>query len=301
MRSWGNPEAAPDTTTAAPSLAKAYADIYHFRFAKTDSAVTALKSKYPEDAKVFLFSANACWWKIRAGEDNAANRKQFLADLRQAELLLGKTPKNKLGNEALFQYIHVYSYMARLELLDGNYLKAFSFINKCSAYLFTSFGRELMYEPLFLTTGLYHYCMAAARKKFPLLSPFLSMLPATDKEEGLKLLGRCSESSDEILRTEGRYFLMTVYGESDINYALSESYAEKLCIQYPGNMLYRHYLFKTLLQDEKKDRALEEYKRLYRVSRANDQLSLAQQDHFLSLAKKDLVEYYKKHPEATAN
>lgn len=292
---------AQDTSASAESVARTYSCIYNFKSASADSMVQELKKKYPHEKKVYLLSANACWWKIRSGEDNAANRKQFISDLRAAEAILGKRKKEQLSSEELFQYIHVYSYMARLELLDDRYFKAFSFIDKCSEYLFTSFGRELMYEPLFLTTGLYNYCMEAARKKYPLLIPFLAMLPGTDKEEGLKHLRRCCESTDEILKTEGRYFLMTVYGESDVDHVLSAHYAAQLCAQYPGNLLYRYYLFSILLQDEKKDKAMEEYKLLYQASRSVKELSPLQQEYFLGLAKKDLVEYYKKHPKEIIN
>lgn len=297
----GNHLFSRDTTVVTAAVAQAYSCIYNFRPASADSLVTELKKKYPDEKKVYLLSANANWWKIRSGEDNVTNRKQFLSDLRAAEAILGKKKKEQLSSEDLFQYIHVYSYMARLELLDSRYFRAFSYIDKCSEYLFTSFGRELMYEPLFLTTGLYHYCIAAARKKYPLLIPFLAVLPGTDKEEGLKCLRRCCESTDEILKTEGRYFLMTVYGESDIDYALSAGYASRLCGQYPKNLLYRYYLYSILLQDEKKDKAMEEYKLLYQASRSGKELSPLQQEYFLALAKKDLMEYYRKHPKEAIN
>ena len=285
-----------DSSSMEKLLKQGYEDIYDFKFTKADSLVVALKWKYPNEKKVFLLLANSCWWKLRSGEDNVTNRKQFLSALQSAAALLEKRPKSELSHEELFYYIHVYSFMARLELLDDHYFKAFSLINKCSEYLFTSFGREDAYEPLFLTTGLYNYSIIAAHKKYPPLIPLLLMLPAANKSEGIKFLNRCCVSSDEILCTEGQYFLMIIYGETDINYPLSESYAEKLCNKHPSNLLYRYYFYKVLLQEDKKGLAMEQWRALYLSSTMNNQISDHQRKYFLTLAQKALEKYYLDHP-----
>ncbi|MBI4930890.1 MAG: hypothetical protein HY841_09025 [Bacteroidetes bacterium] len=294
-RSFGAPVSPADTSELGKSIALGFENIYNFKFSKADSLADELKKKYPEERKIYLLIANSCWWKIRSGEDNAANRKQFMSALTTVESMLDKKKKNELSYEDLFNYINVYSYMARLELLGDNYFKAFSFINKCGKYLFASFGKEQFYEPFNLTTGLYSYNMIAARKKYPPLIPFLLMLPSADKTLGIKLLAKCSESSDNIIQTEGQYFLMIIYGEGDVNYTLSEAYAEKLSSRYPQNLLYRYYLFRLLLQDNKKELAMKQYKLLYQSSLANKELTELQRKHFISLAQKDLEEYYKKH------
>ena len=285
-----------DTSEFGKSISLGFENIYNFKFTKADSIAGALKAKYPDEEKVYLLSANSWWWKIRSGEDNSENRKRFMSALRYVESALDKKKKSELSYDNLFSYIHVYSYMARLELLGDNYFKAFSFLNKCSKYLFASFGKENFYEPFNLTTGLYNYNMVAAKKKYPPLIPFLLMIPSADKELGINLLKKCSESSDKIIQTEGRYFLMIIYGEGDINYSLSESYAEKLTSQYPQNLLYSYYFFQILLLDEKKEQAMKQYKHLYQSAIANKELTEPQQKHFLSLAQKDLEVYYKKHP-----
>lgn len=276
-------------------IAAGFEYVYDFKFNKADSLAGELKKKYPGDPKTYLLIANTFWYKLRSGDDNVKNRQQFLLALKEARSLLDKKKKSELNYEDLFFYIHVYSYMARLELLSDNYFKAFSFLNRCSEYLFTSFGKESKYEPLKLTTGLYRYYMIAARKKYPPLIPFLMLLPAGDKNEGLRLLAQCCESSIGNIQTEATYFLMIIYGESDINYSFSETYAEKLCRKYPNNLLYRYYFFKVLLLDEKKEPAMNEYKQLYRGSILNPDLSPAQRNYFIALAQKDLEVYYRKY------
>jgi len=285
-----------DTSGLNKLFSTGFAAIYNFKFHLADSIAEELKEKFPMEEKTYLFIANSYWWKIRSGEDNANTRKQFMTALTSVEVLLDKKKRNELSYEDLFNYIHVYSYMARLELLDENYFNAFSYMNKCNMYLFTSFGKELSYEPFNLTTGLYNFYLVTGKQKYPPLIPFLMLLPSADKEMGIKYLKRCSESSDENLQTEGNYFLMIIYGESDINYPLSADYSEKLCKKYPLNLLYRYYHFSVLLQDEKKDDALVEYNQLYLSSIMNKELSSIQQKYFISLAQKDLEKYYIKHP-----
>lgn len=293
---YGTVSGAADTSELGKLISAGFADIYNFKFKQADSLANELKKKYPGDKRIYLLIANSYWWKIHSGDDNAENRKQFIAALNSAGSILALHAKNELPDEDLFYYINIYSYMARLELLDDHYFKAFSFLNKCDQYLFTSFGKEPVYEPFNLTTGLYNYSVVAARKKYPLLIPFLAMLPAADKSAGIKMLVRCSGSSDRLLQTEGDYFLMLIYGEGDIDFPLSEKYAEKLCSQYPDNLLYRYYFFKTLLQDEKKSLAMKQYFFLFQSETQNGQLTPEQKKYFISLAQKDLETYYGKHP-----
>ena len=141
-----------DTSERGKLFSSGFADVYNFKFKRADSLASELKKKYSNDKRIYLLIANSYWWKIHSGDDTAENRQQFIVALDYAESLLSKNVKNILSNEDLFYYIHIYSYMARLELLDDNYFKAFSFTNKCDQYLFTSFGKENEYEPFNLTT-----------------------------------------------------------------------------------------------------------------------------------------------------
>jgi len=292
---YGNFQSVTDTSELGKLIEKGFADIYNFKFKRADSLANELKKKYPNEKRTYLLIANSYWWKIHSGDDNAENRKQFIGSLNLAANLLSKSNKNKLSDEDLFYYIYIYSYMARLELLDDNYFKAFSFMNRCDQYLFTSFGKESRFEPFNLSTGLYNYSVVAARKKYPLLIPFLVMLPSADKSTGIRMLDRCSGSVDRILEAEGDYFLMIIYGEGDINFPLSEKYAEKLCVQYPDNLLYRYYFFKTLLLDEKKELAMKQYFFIFQSSYLNTDISPVQKKYFISLAQKDLETYYMQH------
>lgn len=272
-----------------------YLSVYDFNFRKADSIVSCVLKEAPEDENGFLLAANLYWWKLRTGEDSESMRKQFMAALTVAEGLL-KKKNSPLCDEDLFHCIQVYSFMSRLELLSEHYFSAFSYVNKCNKYLFTSFGKEDRYEPFCLTSGLYHYSVVAAKKKYPPLIPFLIMLPPADKKTGLQLIAKAGNSEDEILRTEGNYFQMVIFGESDVDLDRSAGYAEELTARYPANLLFRYYLFSVLLQSGKKEKAMLEYKRLYAEAWKNTSISVQQQKYFLVQAQKDLEHYYIKHP-----
>ena len=274
-----------------------FKSVYNFEFEKADSIVSALKKNYPEESRTYALAANCYWWKIRSGDDNPLSRKKYSSSLDELEKLLEKRKSAKqLKQEDVFNYINLYSYRARLELLDNNYMKVFSYMNKCNAFILLSSGSEESYEPFYLTSGLYNCFMSAAKKDHPLFAPYFLFAPECEMEKGVKQLSKCCCSSDFLLQTEANYFLMILYGEGEIDYPLSSSYAEKLCAQYPNNLLYQYYLFKVKLLSGNLESAMKNLILLYQKEKSITGLNEAQRKHFTDLAGKDMSEYYKKHP-----
>ena len=89
---------------------------------------------------------------------------------------------------------------------------------------------------------------------------------------------------------------MIFYGEGDIDYSLSASYAEKLSLQYPNNLLYQYYLFKVKLLSGNLEQAMKNLILLFQKSRSMAGLNEVQRKYFTDMAGKDMMEYCKKHP-----
>jgi hypothetical protein len=217
--------------------------------------------------------------------------------LDELEKILDKKKNAKqITYEDIFHYINLYSYRARLELFDNNYFKVLSYMNKCNAFIYLSSGKENLFESFNLTSGLYNCFMSSAKRDHPLFAPYFLFAPPCDLETGLKQLNKCSASENFLLQTEANYFLMIFYGEGEVDYGLSSSYAEKLLEEYPGNLLYQYYLFKVKLVEGNLEDAMKNLILLYKKSKSVSGLSEAQQKYFTDLAGKDMSEYYKKHP-----
>ena len=279
------------------SFNKGFKFIYNFEFKKADSLISEFKKKYSSAPQTQILSANYFWWKIRSGEDTKENRKKYSEYLDNLEKCLDKKKEAKqISYEDVFHYINLYSYRARMELLDNHYIKALSYTTKCNAFITLSSGLEESYKPFNLTSGLYNCFMSMAKQNHPFFAPYFLFVPSCDKEKGLKQLEKCSSSSDVLLQTEANYFLMILYGEGEIDYPVSASYAEKLSSQYPNNLLYQYYLFKVNFFDENFDSAMKNLIMLYQKSKAVNGLTDTQRKYFTDKAGKDMQEYYKKHP-----
>lgn len=271
--------------------------VYNFEFAKADSVFGELKKNYSEEPRTYVLGANYFWWKIRSGDDNSFNRKKYSGCLDELEKLLEKKKTSRQMNpEDIFHFINLYSYRARLELLDNSYMKVLSYMTKCNSFITVSSGSEDVFEPFNLTSGLYNCFMSTAKKNHPLFAPYFLFAPDCDMEKGLKQLGKCAASENFLLNTEANYFLMILFGEGDVDYSLSASHAEKLSSLYPNNLLYQYYLFKVKLLSGNLESAMKNLISLYQKSKSVSGLNDLQRKYFTDMAGKDMQEYYKKHP-----
>jgi hypothetical protein len=268
--------------------------LYSFRFRTADSLIKETKRNYPDRAISYLLSVNYYWWLIISGEDNFENRKAFYLDLNLAQQKAGAAKKN-MSNEDIYTFINIYSYKARIEGLNKNYIKAVSHTNACVDYLKKSFGKEKEYEYFYLTSGLYNYYITNADEEYPILKPYLLLYPKGDLKTGIEYLLIASRSTDFALNTEANYFLTKIYLEQK-NYETANIYCRLLGKKYPANLLYKYYLFKGYLDNNEKEKALDILKQINVQSILNEQLTTKQKDHFINLAQKKLEKYYEKNP-----
>ncbi len=182
--------------------------------------------------------------------------------------------------------IFLYAALARLEIFEKNYMKALQYLDKCSKYIKRSFAEDD--ERFVFSTGLYHYYIAFSLRKYPFLFPIIALYPKGDKNLGLKLLKQGCNSSQLLVRTESRYFLMKIYFESEKDIKYSKVWLDQLLKEFPDNLLFNYYYFKILIKENKISQANTFLNRMRDKAYNNSQLNLSQKNHFISIAREEL-------------
>jgi hypothetical protein len=256
--------------------------LYHFQFIKADSVARQLKLQYPSNPISYIFAANCCWWKLISREPTDACKKGFYEELSLSLMYLNTKKKELLTNQDVFNYINVYAYCARLDLMENNYFKAIKQLDYFIDYQKMSFGKEDTYPPFNLTSGLYNYTIPYSMKHYPFLLPSLLFVPDGDAELGMKQLEIAATSSDILIKTEANYFLMKINTELEEKYPQANQHAQYLVGLYPENLLYRYYYFELLMKQKQYSNAEKQMEAIKLYSNGNE-LSVRQKIYFVDL------------------
>ena len=260
---------------------------YQFKFKSADSLLTiyANTALPNEQVELQLLKANLLWWKIISGDDSKQQKTTYYDVLLAAEKDFNK--EKDTGFEHTYKGISLYGYLARMDGLNKNYVKAFFRINSCLKHLEKSFTHEQEFSYFYLSSGLYNYHIVNSARMYPVLKPYLYLYPKGSKVKGMEYLIIASKSNNEYLSTEANYFLMKIYMD-ERKYNLALPYANVLCEKYPANGLYLYYKFNILLNSDKLAEAKNVMQKMDAKLMSNAQLSLKQVLHFSNLAQADL-------------
>lgn len=209
--------------------------LYDFEFHSCEEKTRQLKQRFPASPWGYVLEAEYHWWMIISGDKGTGHGAGIGTAL---EVALEKA--GQLGEkEQVFCKIICYSLSSRYALYQGKYVKVLEQLNH-AAGLLRSGRRDIeQYEPFKLTQGLFDYFMAEAGSRFGIFNPLSLFGINADKERGLNYLRQCSQSKDEILRTESRYFLMKIYAELEHQAGTSCQYGIMLAKAYPDNLVFR--------------------------------------------------------------
>jgi hypothetical protein len=265
---------------------------YQFKFNSADSLMSNyfLEMKNGEEVELYMLKANILWWKIISGKNDKLTKSNYYQTLTLAENFFEKE-KDK-GNSHLYKGLSLYGYMARMDGLNKNYLKAFFRINNCLKYLEKSFGAEAKYPFFYLSSGLYNYHIVVTAKQYPVLLPYLYLYPKGDKNKGIEYLQLAASNSNKYLSTEGHYFLMKLFLEEK-NFSASMNNVNELLQRYPQNAVFLFYKFKINLKSGKIDDASYISQQLINNLKNNTQVSGVQIKHFEQLINEEIKKHNK--------
>lgn len=279
-----------DVMPQTDSIYASFRSLYHFRFEQAAKSLQHMSAKYPDNPLTHMSAANFDWWLLISGIDDDSVR----IDLeKHSSRVIDKYGKRRdLTNEELYCLLSVYAINARVAVLQEHYLGSVAYLNQSIRYLKQSFGREASFPWFYITSGMYNYYVEREKITFPLLYPYLIMLPKGDMEKGMEQVRHAAGSSDEVLSTEATYFYFKILWEEEKDYKLAFQQLDKLISLYPDNLLYLYYRFKLLLEQNELSKGKSALNELLKKAAENPELREEQIAHFKELAKKELEKFY---------
>jgi len=257
-----------------------FKNLYNFSFREADSMIVVMKNSNMDNNTLTNIRANLAWWKLLSGDSIGTN-------LRNCDSCIHESIESGLKNKkkdliSLQNIVFSYSLKARLENYRGNTLKAIIYFYKSIFYINECIDSPIRDEKLNLVLGLYFYFIDYIENEYSIMNALLFTFPKGDKNKGLIYLENCSESDNEMIRTEANYFLLKIYAYTERDYSKACQYALFLTQQHPNNLVYSLEQFKLLLKMKKDYEAEILQRRLIEQIRSAVNINNNQKNHFIS-------------------
>jgi len=260
-------------------------DIYNFSFHSADSMLVELKKTNLDKAVVLNINANLAWWKVLSGDEIDQNLKLCNSNIEESLDLLLKNINQDLNS--LFHIIYSYSLKARVANYSGNTLNSLSSFYKSVDYLTQCLDMPEKDDKIYMVSGMYLYFSEFLKEKYFLMRALFITFPDGDKARGLNYLEYCSNSDNNLIRTEARYFLMKIYAYNESDYLKAFENVQLLSLQYPDNIVYSMEKLKLLINMKRGGEALTFKNKLLEEIKEAGYINTFQKNHFI-LQLKDL-------------
>lgn len=265
-----------------------YTFIYQFKLKDAKTTLHSIEKKYPNNSLLELTWVNLYWWDILAGNDNETNRQAY-----QLHIDNGLKPYNlkefdNYSPEDQFIFMNLYAFRARMEHYNKNYFKVAGMASQYIDLIERTEGKEAIFEPFYLTNGIYNYYIEASKKHYPYLYPYLIFLPNGNEKEGIRLLIEGTKTSFNLIQTECNYFLVKLYLEMEKDPKQSHIYIDILLKKYPTNIFYFYLKGKTYILSKEIEKAKSMAEEIKKLGISNTQLSKEQQIHFYNKLIEDI-------------
>ncbi len=277
---------APEEAGEAPPTGKveaAFLALYHFDFPAAERLSRDLQQGYPGSYLAHLARVNYFWWDMVTREDGSDRDPRYRETAELAIRLSREALQSGPRDVDLFFFISLHAMQARIDLLRGAWIRALQNLRHCAVQIEASAGREEHFEGFYLTSGMYHYLMGQADRKYPFLRLYALLYPRGDKEKGLRQLEKAFRSGHVIWQTEAAYFLMRIHLDQEDNPGLAEPYARWLTGHYPGNLVYQYYHLRVLEAMGNGPDARAKREELQRLAATHPTIGPEQRGHFLQL------------------
>lgn len=254
--------------------------LYNFSFHGADSIFNIMNGSNMNDITISNIKATLSWWKLLSGDAVENNIRICDSSLQESFTLSNKSREKDINT--LLNIIYAYSLKARLENFRGNSLKSLIYFYRSFIYIKDCMDFAGGNEKVNLVFGLYLYFVDYIEDEYRILGAIFLPLGKGDKIRGMKYLHECSESDDEMVRTEATYFLFKIYAYTEKNYPEAYLQARKLTEAYPDNLIYGLEQYKLLLQMQRTYEAQIFQKKLEEEIRTAKNINSSQKSHFLS-------------------
>jgi len=258
--------------------------LYDFRFHHADSLIQNMEENFPDHYLPHLTRANYYWWKIITDNPDPDQQQLYLASLTNAEKITRQLVNEKQYDFAdVFHFINLYALRARLDIVNGEYMKALRQMKNCIDYIKLSLGKEENNENFYLTSGLYNFMTEYGSRRYPILFLYTVMYPRGNMNLGISQLKTATSSNNKVLQTEARYFLMKIFLELEQDHQKALEHADWLTEKYPGNLIYLYHYYEILSLNNLEINAKEVRKNYFEEVQSNYQLSSRQRQYLRNL------------------
>ncbi len=262
--------------------------MYRYNFPEAELKLKALNATSINQDWIDLAHVNLLWWWLISGDESRDYDNLMTVVLNRVINRYKTRPTDKLSNEEVFTLIHSYAYLTRVDIYQERYFKGIVNLNHTMDFLEISLKKADQYDKFMMVSGLYNYFAAVTQTRYPVFTPFFALAPKSDRDLGFRLLNKCSEMDNILIKNESLYYLMKINYQLEENFDRALAIADELIARYPYNMIYHFHRFMILIDAGRRPQALEQYSRMIGVSVKAPDLNSLQRNHLLDIAKKRL-------------
>lgn len=215
--------------------------IYNIRFEQAENTFSFIEKEFPSHPSGTFFKLFIIWWNILLDPGKNSMDEIFSRRVeRILELCNNILHKNETNYDALLFKGVTYGLRAEFNIIRKNWVKAIFNGKKALDFAVLCNSIKPNDFDLYFVFGFYHYFTAFVTDHYPVIKPFLYLLPKGDRIRGLKelenaaLYGRYS-------RIEARFFLQVIYYQYEKNFKESIKWGDDLLKEYPNNPRFNHF------------------------------------------------------------
>ena len=226
---------------------------YGFSFEEARSIQVELSSSTPDHPAPMFLEALIVYWENFPLVPSTQASTRFISLMDQSMDLAKELRKDSLTyTEGVFFDLFGRAFKAMFWADNGKSGKVIPDLGNMYRYTKKGFDLQEEFVEFYFSTGLYNYYIEAYPEAHPAYKPLVAFMHKGDQELGLKQLNHAI-SSAVFLKVEAILFmsLIQLNYEKDLNSAAI--YAERLLMDYPGNIMYQGHLINILLHQHRFD------------------------------------------------
>ena len=215
---------------------------YNLEFEKAAVEFKELVRMRPDHPAGYFFLAMIDLWTILLDLDDDSHDGEFFDKLGTViDMCNARLDKDENDVTALFFKGGAIGFRGRLHANRNHWVRAANDGRRAIGIVQKAYELQPNNADILLGMGIYNYYAELAPDRYPILKPFMWLLPKGDKAKGLEQLRLASEQA-KYARIEATYFLMQAdfYFEKDYGTALH--LATQLHTKYPNNALFHRLL-----------------------------------------------------------
>ncbi len=239
------------TDTAFIKTARVAIDsLYDLNYAASEKLLEPWQRRYPKSPVWEFWRGLEIWWKILPDLSYRGYDKEAYYYFSKADYICSKILSSDSNNlDALVIKAASNAFMARLHANREDWFKSFQYGSKAYDALEIIKKIDPTLPDVQFGLGIYNYYSYYIPEAYPFLKKFSWILPAGNREKGLRMLSIAADSS-VFVQPEAIYFLAKIFVTGENNVPESMHYFRILINRYPNNTFYKRIMAEAYYRGE---------------------------------------------------